>query len=609
MRNWLPGCCLLLAAGVAGACGGDDVTCGSGTKLVDGTCVASGTGGGNAGSGGSTAGSGGEAGSAGGSGGSQAGSGGTSAGGSSSTGAPPKFDGVQDVAPASATSLQVAWAAATDDKTAPESIRYNVYAAASDMGQAFGTPQVTSAPGATSVLLTNLDADTEYFVVVRAEDSDGMEDANNDQQSGTTAADTTAPTFDGVQAAEAAGAAQVKLTWNAATDDLTGAAGMRYVVYYGVQSPVDLDVPSQFATGAGATEAIVKVPEASSTYYFVVQALDAAGNSSGTTTEVEGASGADVTAPSFGGCTLAETASASELQVHWAPAKDDTTAADELKYQVFASPTSGAQNFATPAAEFTDVTSGLVGGLQPDTEYYVVCRAVDKHGNADENTTERIAKTLDDSTPPVFSGVTTVTSDDTGSMDVSWDAATDDKTATADIVYEVYVANTTGGQMFDVATQITDPGVTTLNITGLQPAQDQFVVVRAVDQAGNKDTNTVEGFVRTNVSFAFNIQSIFTANCTFSGCHDNNGQAGLVLTSGFSYSQLLGLSGTGEPSTQKPSLFRVNPGNADDSYLYDKITNDNIIGLQMPNPLSGIVLSQQDKDNIRDWIDQGAKQN
>ena len=477
MKYWLSGLAALASAAALGACGGDDITCGEGTKEVDGTCVAKSSGGGAGGQGGggqggqgAAAGNGGTAGSTSGSGG--GGTGGSAMGGSGGgTSTAPMFDGVMDVAPVNATTLQVAWSSATDSSAAASDLVYNVYAATASMGQAFGTPQATSAPGATSVLLTNLDADTEYFVVVRAENPSGQEESNSTEASGTTGADTDAPTFDGVETATPAGAAEVTLGWNPGMDAAggTGVAGLRYGVYFNASSPVPVDAPLHFVTPAGATETTVRLPEADTPYYFVVKAFDAAGNISDTTKEIEGATGPDTTAPVFGGCTLAETIGASSVQVHWAPASDDTTLAKDITYQVFAADASGGQNFSEPAGEFTDATSGLVEGLNSDTQYYFVCRAVDKHGNSDENTSEQLAKTLDDSMPPVFAGATATINVATSTMDVTWDAATDDKTPTGNIVYDVYLATTTGGQSFDVVSVTSDPGATSIGLNVPSP--------------------------------------------------------------------------------------------------------------------------------------------
>jgi parallel beta-helix repeat protein len=64
----------------------------------------------------------------------------------------------------------------------------------------------------------------------------------------------------------------------------------------------------------------------------------------------------------------------------------------------------------------------------------------------------------------------------------------------------VYVAATSGGQNYASPSYTSQPGATTLILTGLTPATRYYIVVRARDAAGNIDANTVERSVLTPVS-------------------------------------------------------------------------------------------------------------
>jgi hypothetical protein len=73
-----------------------------------------------------------------------------------------------------------------------------------------------------------------------------------------------------------------------------------------------------------------------------------------------------------------------------------------------------------------------------------------------------------------------------------WDPATDNVTPSSKIVYDVYQARRSGGEDFSKPTHTTPPGATSFT-TPLLPADKRFYfVVRARDQAGNRDSNTVE---------------------------------------------------------------------------------------------------------------------
>ena len=93
------------------------------------------------------------------------------------------------------------------------------------------------------------------------------------------------------------------------------------------------------------------------------------------------------------------------------------------------------------------------------------------------------------------------------------------------------------------------------------------------------------------------VQGVFS-NCTFSGgCHgSDNPQAELRLSSGASFTNLVAVR-----STEVPTLFRVNPGKPEESYLLQKIEQTNPqVGGQMP--LGGPPLAAEHIDTIRQWI-------
>jgi hypothetical protein len=75
---------------------------------------------------------------------------------------------------------------------------------------------------------------------------------------------------------------------------------------------------------------------------------------------------------------------------------------------------------------------------------------------------------------------------------LSWQAATDDLTPSSQIVYDVYLAATSGAEDFSMPTWTTPPGVTTYRTPGLPSHGTQYFIVRARDIAGNRDRNTSE---------------------------------------------------------------------------------------------------------------------
>ena len=57
-------------------------------------------------------------------------------------------------------------------------------------------------------------------------------------------------------------------------------------------------------------------------------------------------------------------------------------------------------------------------------------------------------------------------------------------------------------------------------------------------------------------------------------------------------------------SLEVPALFRVDPGDPDNSYLIHKLEGTQAVGVRMP--AGGPLLPQETIDVIREWIEQGA---
>ena len=92
--------------------------------------------------------------------------------------------------------------------------------------------------------------------------------------------------------------------------------------------------------------------------------------------------------------------------------------------------------------------------------------------------------------------------------------------------------------------------------------------------------------------------TVFTPICT--QCHiGTNAPAGLRLDAANSYALLVNVA-----SREVPALMRVNPGNADQSYLVQKIRGTAAVGGRMP--LGQAPLPQDRIDLIVRWVTSGA---
>ena len=103
-----------------------------------------------------------------------------------------------------------------------------------------------------------------------------------------------------------------------------------------------------------------------------------------------------------------------------------------------------------------------------------------------------ITMVAQDTVPPVFSGLSDISSIAATSLTLVWPPATDNVTPQAGIQYLVYMATVQGGENFSSPSYTTTLGQTSFIVTGLNQNTPYYFVVRAKDESGNIDTNTVE---------------------------------------------------------------------------------------------------------------------
>lgn len=103
-------------------------------------------------------------------------------------------------------------------------------------------------------------------------------------------------------------------------------------------------------------------------------------------------------------------------------------------------------------------------------------------------------------------------------------------------------------------------------------------------------------------SFSQHIQPIFDNNCALSLCHVAGTITELDLSQGAAYNSIVNVD-----SGQDSSFKLILPGNSTDSWLAMKIEGRQTLGLRMPpsaDPLSDVRIQ-----NIKNWVDRGAKDN
>ena len=260
--------------------------------------------------------------------------------------------------------------------------------------------------------------------------------------------------------------------------------------------------------GLSSADFIVEVPNGSQRH-FVVEGLD-----SGATIQYRGdafsdlngdpalltinmVSASDVTAPIFSGATAISVASSTSVSLSWNPATDNVTSSANMVYLIYKSTTAGGENFSVPDYSTpAGATTYTATGLTPGTAYYFVVRAKDEAGNIDSNIVE-LSTTLPDSIPPTFAGLVSANVLSSTSVQLNWLPATDNVSAQTNIIYLIYQATSPSGEVYTTPSYTTTAGATSYTVTGLTPATTYYFVARAMDEAGNIDSNTIE---RTNTT-------------------------------------------------------------------------------------------------------------
>jgi chitodextrinase len=409
---------------------------------------------------------------------------------------PPVFGGVSSVVAKSETDLEVSWLAAKDDRTPPSGVAYLVFVSPSSPVST-ATPK-TTVTGLTAARISGLTPGTKYHALVRARDEAGNVDPNTREIFASTL-DTTAPTTPTGVVASGTGAGELLVTWTASTDNGATSADLNYLVAFSTAAGGTATAPPR-PTTLGVTSMKISGLSPSTPYFVAVRAQDLAGNLSPYSAEVSASTKADTSAPVFAGATSAVAIGPDAIRVNWNPASDDASDTSKIVYGVYQGPSSGAVDFTTPVVTATGAITAVVNGLSQATTYFFVVRAKDESGNADKNVREQSTRTQADVTPPTFLGVATVSVKSDSALEVSWSAASDNVSKAPDIAYNLYVAKATKGQDFLVPTATSAKGATTHTLSGLSPSTQYFVVVRAKDQAGVEEKNTVEKSATTSAA-------------------------------------------------------------------------------------------------------------
>lgn len=118
--------------------------------------------------------------------------------------------------------------------------------------------------------------------------------------------------------------------------------------------------------------------------------------------------------------------------------------------------------------------------------------------------------------------------------------------------------------------------------------------------SNSSSTGGVQG-ITLEPAFSSIQTNLFSTTCAVSGCHSGgNPPQGLNLEADQSYGLLVD-----SPSTEAPTIDRVEPGDPDNSYLIQKLEGTAAVGLRMPAN-GPPYLTDDQIAVIRQWISDGA---
>jgi len=406
----------------------------------------------------------------------------------------PLFNGVVEAEVLDVNTLTLRWNEAFDGQTPAEQLVYVAYAGEEGRAISLGKPVATSLPGATSLTFSEIPAGNYQFVV-RARDEDGNEDENTAAVS-VTLGDDVPPTFAGVTGAIPQSSSEILVEWKPGEDNVSATKDLRYRIYAG-PSRKNLFRQEAQVSLPGATSSTIALSQEDEIVWIAVRAVDERGNEE-KNERITSTMALETEPPTFAGVTAAS-GKGDSLELRWSPAVDNATASSQIVYKIFVSESTGDHNFLIPWEDTEPgVTRWTVSGLKPETEYFFVVQAEDLAGNQDKNSIEVSATSpAKDIDAPTFAGVAALASNTPSSITATWLDATDDRTKTESIVYEVYLSEASEGQNTLKPTGTSIRGRGSLVLRDLKPETKYFIMVRPRDEAGNIDENRVELSITT----------------------------------------------------------------------------------------------------------------
>ena len=396
-------------------------------------------------------------------------------------------------------SIAIQWEPAKDDKTPAKDIRYVV-----GLTEAENPDDpwhiVAEAKGICEFTFTHLKASTVYAFYVMAFDEAGnctqypLYNGSMTAKTLEAKPDICAPTvlnknLNVVKVTENS----ISIQWGKATDDLTLAKEIRYVV--GLTEAENPDDPWHIVAEAkDLCEFTFKNLKGDTLYAFYVMAFDEEGNM----TQYPLYNGS-MTAKTLAPDAVAPTALSKKIDVvevtnktisiKWQKATDDLSRQKEIRYVVGLTEAENPNDPWHIVREEKDICAHTFKGLKNDTNYAFYVMAYDEAGNMTQYPCldgSMSAKTLepDNKAPMAANKKLEITDVTEHTISIQWERAKDDNTKSKDVRYVIGLTETDNAQdPWHIVGE--DTNICKFTFKWLKPGTNYSFYVMAYDEAGN----------------------------------------------------------------------------------------------------------------------------
>ena len=352
---------------------------------------------------------------------------------------PPSVPANLHITGTSASTVDLSWDASTDNVGVTG---YHLYRN--------GT--IVASPAGTSVTDTGLTPNTNYSYTVSAFDAASNESAQSAPAASTTLADTSPPSVPANLHQTGQTTSSISIAWNASSDNV-GVTG--YDIYRNGSL-----VRSQAGTTYTDTGLAVY-----SGYNYNIAAHDAANNGSNLSATLVASTSPDTTPPSVPDNVHKTGSTVSSITLAWDASTDDVGVTGYKVYR------NGTLVGSPGGTSFTDT------GLAVSSSYTYTVSAFDGATNQSAQSAPYISSSSNDTTPPTIPANVHTTSVFDTSINLAWDASTDD-------------VGVTGYKVYRNGTLVGTTASTSFNNTGLQPATNYSYTVQAYDAASNTSASS-----------------------------------------------------------------------------------------------------------------------